>query len=225
MRPLSFTITPEVEKIGVKVVTAHIWDVDNTVDPAKIDGVIDAEIEKLKSTLTGSLKEDSILQGFRELHSKIGRSNREYIASPEKLLSLLIERNIFPRINPIVDLYNLISVKTRLALGAHDVRNINGTISLRMTSGNELFIPLGTEQPQPIFPNEYGYCDEEQKVLCRMEVLQCEQTKTVRDTTELFLIIQGNRYTEIAYVTDAAKEVCELITSICGGNSRFLNIL
>ncbi|WP_396133041.1 phenylalanine--tRNA ligase beta subunit-related protein [Faecalibacillus faecis] len=35
--------------------------------------------------------------------------------------------------NPLVDLYNLISMDTKLALGAHDLDKTEGNITLRLT--------------------------------------------------------------------------------------------
>lgn len=46
----------------------------------------------------------------------------------------------------MVDIYNLISMDTKLALGAHDLAKTEGNISLKLTTGNENYIPLGSEK-------------------------------------------------------------------------------
>ena len=89
-----------------------------------------------------SYKEDLILHGFRTLHEKVKRSNRKFPASPEELVRIFTETGRFPRINLLVDIYNLISLKTKLALGAHDVNNIKGNVTLKLTTGSEKFYPL-----------------------------------------------------------------------------------
>lgn len=110
-------------------------------------------------------------------------------------------------------------------MGAHDIDKVHGNITLRLTKGNEIFIPLGKTEPVTIFPGEYGYIDDENNVICRLEVLQVEPTKVTTESKDIFMIIEGNVNTDIEYVNATAKEVCELITKYCGGSYSFLNEL
>lgn len=100
------------------------------------------------------------MQGFRDLHTALGFSNRSFPAASEILLEYLLKNGRLPQINPLVDIYNLISVETRLALGAHDVHKITGNVHLRITSGNEGFVPLGAVAPKPVRPGGYAYIDD-----------------------------------------------------------------
>lgn len=221
MKPLAFTVTPEVTALGVKILTARISAVKNSDINEEFNAFKDSELSKL--TFPG--KEDPVLEGFRELHTKVGRSNRDYIASPEKLRWLWNDRQRFPHINTIVDIYNFVSLKTGLALGAHDLDKVNGNITLRLTTGAEIFLPLGQTEPKAIHVGEYGYIDDANNILCRLEVLQCEPTKITIDSTDLFIIVQGNANTSADYVQAGAREVCNLITKYCGGSYTFLNSL
>lgn len=224
MRDLTFEVTKEVLDLGVKILTARIVDVQNTDFNADFEVYKNTELEKVKQEWEGKkYKEDPVLAGFRDLHTKVGRSNREYVASPEGLRWLFLERGRFPHINTLVDIYNLISIKTGLALGAHDVDKVQGNITLRLTKGDEIFVPLGKTEPVIIFPGEYGYVDDGNNVICRLEVLQVEPTKVTAESKDIFIIVEGNANTEKNYVEITAKEVCELITKYCGGSCSFLN--
>jgi DNA/RNA-binding domain of Phe-tRNA-synthetase-like protein len=224
MRDLKFEVKKEVLDLGVKIITARIVGVQNTDLNADFEIYKDAELEKVKQGWAGKkYKDDPVLVGFRDLHTKVGRSNRDYVASPEGLRWLLLERGRFPHVNTLVDIYNLISVKTGLALGAHDVDKVNGNITLRLTKGDENFVPLGKTEPQAIFPEEYGYCDDGNNVICRLEVLQVEPTKVTTGSEDVFMIIEGNANTGDEFVKKVAEEVCRLITKYCGGTYSFLN--
>ena len=153
-----------------------------------------------------SYKEDLILHGFRTLHEKVKRSNRKFPASPEELVRIFTETGRFPRINLLVDIYNFISLKTKLALGAHDMNNIKGNVTLRLTAGDEKFYPLGSNALTPVPPGEYSYIDDENNIICRMEVLQVEPTKITTDTTDVFLIVQGNENTGNNYIESGANK-------------------
>ena len=106
------------------------------------------------------IPQDPILAGFRRLHEKVGRSNHKFPASPERLIKLFLRKGTIPSINLAVDIYNCISLETRLSLGAHDVSQINGSVTLRMTDGRERFVPLGREKPELIEAGEYCYVDD-----------------------------------------------------------------
>lgn len=219
---LQFSASQEALDLGIKIVTAQILGVQNVQNPA-FEAYKEAQLEEIRKTWEGrKYKDDPILEGFRELHTKVGRSNRDYVASPEGLRWLFLERGRFPKINTVVDIYNLVSLKSGLALGAHDIRHVHGNIALRLTKGDENFVPLGSSEPVAVFPGEYAYVDDENTIICRMEVLQVEATKVTSETSDLFIIIQGNANTDGAYVQGFAQEVCELIAQYCGGQYSFL---
>lgn len=226
MRDLTFSATKEVLDLGVKIITARITGVQNTDSNADFEAYKNSESEKVKQEWEGKkYKDDPILAGFRDLHTKVGRSNRDYVASPEGLRWLFLERGRFPHINTLVDIYNLVSLKSGLALGAHDVDKVQGNITLRLTKGDEIFVPLGRAEPVAVFPGEYGYVDDGNNVICRLEVLQVEPTKVTSESKDVFVIIEGNANTDAEYVRAAAKDVCELITEYCSGSYSFLNEL
>ena len=224
MNELSFSVTKDVLDLGVKIVTARISDLKNTDTDLDFETYKNKQLEEIKKQWDGKkYKDDPVLAGFRDLHTKVGRSNREYVASPEGLRWFFLERGRFLQINLLVDCYNLVSLKSGLALDAHDTSKVNGNITLRLTKGDEMFIPLGKSEPLPIFPNEYSYVDDGNNIICRMEVLQVEPTKVTADTNDVFVIIEGNSNTELQYVMDTAKEVCELIIKYCCGSYSFLD--
>lgn len=224
MRPLSFTVTQDVLALGLKIITAHISGLTNREVSKEFDAYKETELEKVKEQFASKkYKDDPILEGFRTLHTKVGRSNRDYVASPEGLRRLFLERGRFPHINVVVDIYNFVSLKTGLALGAHNIDEVRGNVTLRLTKGDEVFIPLGQDEPESVFAGEYAYIDDGNNIICRLEMLQVEPTKVTIDATDVFIIIQGNENTTDEYVRNGATEVCELLTNYCGGEYSFLN--
>jgi len=226
MKKLTFQVTNDVLNLGVKILTAQISNVRNSKFNPDFEGYLKKELEEIKAFWNNKqYKEDLVLQGFRDLHSKVGRSNREYSASPEVLLRLFLEKGRFPRINTVVDIYNLISLKTRLALGAHDISKVRGNITLRLTKGDETFIPLGKSEPVKVPAGEYSYIDDGNNIICRLEVLQVEPTKITLESKDIFLIVQGNPNTNNDYIKRGLDEVLKLIVKFCGGEFILLNSL
>src|SRR4051812_6030156 len=59
--------------------------------------------QKLGWITDNAIQNDVVLQGFRDLHAAVGRSNRTYVASPEYLLRSLARHQKLPVINLLVD--------------------------------------------------------------------------------------------------------------------------
>lgn len=222
---VEFRFAPEVAQLGVTGAFLAFSGLHNRQSDPEFDAVF-AEITRQIQTATRpeALANDPILQGYRELHDTVKRSNQRFVAAPENLLRLLLQRGAAPRINLLVDIYNLVSLKTRLALGAHDLAKLDGNIELRLTRGTERFHPLGVPQPTTVGPGEYAYLDSADDVLCRLEVRQSEKTKVTLETAEAFYIIQGNRATPPAALQAAVDQLTHLTTAFCGGQARLLYI-
>ena len=93
-------------------------------------------------------------------------------------MKLILKRGELAPINPVVDLYNLISIQSHLALGAHDIEYIDGNVNLRLTDGTERFVPIGADgQPEPVKAGEYAYVDDSNEIICHLETRQVEKRK------------------------------------------------
>ncbi|ONH32051.1 MULTISPECIES: B3/4 domain-containing protein [Protofrankia] len=218
-----FKVDEEVLGLGLTGVYFVMGNLRNRKSDERFDALLADTLAGLPSFRSNEdFRSDPVLAGFRDLHTAVGRSNRENVASPENLLRLIRRTGTLPRISLLVDIYNLVSLRTRLALGAHDLTAVDGDIRLTLTTGTERFVPLGATEPRPVPAGEYGYIDGADEIICRMETRQVEKTKVVLDTTECFYIVQGNRATDADYVWDAANELIALTKEFCGGDERIL---
>ncbi len=169
-----------------------------------------------------TIANDPVLEGFRRLHEEVGRSNRRFPSSSERMLGVFLRHGSIAAINLAVDIYNCISLETLLSLGAHDIDQLNGSITLRMTDGSEHFTPLGKDRAESIPAGEYGYVEEGGEVLCRLECRQAERTKLTLESRNCFYMIQGHVHTSHAYIMDAVDKLVELTKTHCGGHERML---
>lgn len=218
MRIPAFHIADAVRALGVRGAFCVIAGAENRLDPPALAAYREALAARLRSELhAGFIAADPVLAGFRALHDAVGRSNRRFVASAEALAALFLRKGIVPVINPLVDLYNGVSLETRLSLGAHDLAALDGDIALRMTRGDERFVPLGADAPEAVPAGEYAYVAGEREIICRLEHRQCESTKVTRATTDCFYILQGNAATPAAMLEAALERLVALVTAHCGG--------
>ena len=137
----------------------------------------------------------------------------------KRLLKNLLKKQEFHKINPLVDLYNLISMDTKLALGAHDLDKIEGNITLRLTQGNENYIPLGSEEAKEVKAGIYSYIDDANDIICYSEIRQVDKIKVTNESKDIF---HGNKETSDKYVKDIAKELITVVTYYLWGTDEIL---
>ena len=206
-------VTPAVTALGIDVCMALVTGagVSNKSNP----------LEKKKKVVVGELQpqveallDHRILREYRHLHQLAGLA--EGVPPAQHLLSLIQRNGRLPNINTVVDCYNLISAQTFLSVGAHDTAHIQGEVRFVVTNGSEKYTPLAEDQPIKVSAGEYA-CMDAEKILCRMDLKQCAETRITKDTTEFMVYVQGNRLTEYSYLVEALHNICQLITETCGG--------
>jgi DNA/RNA-binding domain of Phe-tRNA-synthetase-like protein len=219
-RDLDFIISPEVKQIGVRVIAARLVSLHNRSGSPDFDRYKTQLAHRLRVERDPSfIKTDEVLEGFRQLHTRIGLSRQAQPAASEALLRLLLRKGVIPTVNLLVDIYNCVSLETRLALGAHDVARLDGNIVLRLTNGTESFQPLGAPAPEPVKAGEYAYIeDNTNTIICRLECKQVEKTKVTETTTDCFYILQGNHKTPCESLHAALNELVELTAQFCSGS-------
>lgn len=218
---MEFYVQQGVLDIGVKIVFAVIEGFDNRTVPEDWRAYRSERIPQLVEAYRDyDVKADPVLEGFNILHDNAGVRRRKNVPASTNLIKLLQKRGDVAFINTVVDIYNLVSVESKLALGAHDMDRIDGNFTLRFTDGTERFVPLGQTDPVPVKPHEYAYCDDANEVLCRLEVRQVNKTAVNEDTTRAAFIVQGNEATSDEYVRETAERLVTSITRFCGGAGR-----
>lgn len=220
---MKFIVCDEVKALGVKVLGVEINGIDNKTITEEYKAWRKKKAQELLERYKDyDPKEDPIIEGFYALHAKVNVPRRKNLPASENLIRLLEKKQeLFP-INKAVDIYNLISIDSKLALGAHDIDHVEGNITLRLQDGTENFIPLGQTEPKPVKAGEYSYIDDANDIICHLEIRQVEKDKVTEDSKNLFYIVQGNEETSDELVQKTAEDVIAFTTRFCGGTGRIL---
>lgn len=215
---MNFYVEQKVLDVGVKILFAVVQGVDNTNNSEEWQAYRTQRLAALLEDYGDlEIKEDPILEGFNILHDNSGVKRRKNIPASENLIKLLKKRGDMFYLNQAVDIYNLISLESKLALGAHDMDHVDGNVTLRFTDGTERFQPIGQPEPISINAGEYCYCDDANEVLCRLEVRQVEKTKVTEEAKNIFYIIQGNEATSEELLQETAQTIIDTTVKYCGG--------
>lgn len=220
---MDFYVEDKVLDIGVKIIFAIVREIDNHNISEEWRVYRERRLQELLEEYRGiDVHADPVLEGFNILHDKSGVKRRKNIPASENLIKLLVKHEGMLFINQVVDIYNVISLESKLALGAHDIDKVEGNVTLRFTNGSEKFQPIGQAKPGLSNPHEYSYCDDANEVLCRLEVRQVEKTKVTENARNIFYIVQGNAATPDTLLQDTAGRIIELTNKYCGGTGEII---
>ena len=205
---MKFTVDEELKIEGCQV-RAAIFETGKIVNKV-------AELEDEKSSvfkrILDSNAENPISHEYKRLHDKYGQPG---ILGPAEFLVNLAKKNRrLPNINCVVDAYNLISALTFLSIGAHDLNNVKGNLKLTVCNGNEIYTPLGSGEKQKVNAGEYA-CTDDEKVICWLDIKQCNETKITKDTKKYIIYIQGNSKTSKELLEEALNLVVNYQTRFC----------
>lgn len=77
----------------------------------------------------------------------------------ESLLKRAKQGKGVKKINPLVDVYNSVSLNWAFPVAGEDLSKIDGKLSLKIANGGEEFWPIGESKPQEALPGEVIYTD------------------------------------------------------------------
>lgn len=209
---IKFSVEAALAEKGLKIRFAT-FSVPNI--PRRRGSGLDQHIKGVLASLNiDELFQSPIIAEYKRLQKEAGI--QEPAAPAEYLLKLIKKSGMLPNINRVVDCYNIASAETLLSMGAHDLAHIKGDVQLKTTDGTEKYTPLFKSEPEKVAPGEYAAMDEE-KILCRLDLKQCDETKCGEGTTDFLVYVQGNAETSDEYVLNGLQKVCDNIKNFCDG--------
>ncbi len=169
---MGFVVTKECVQLGLRAGAVAFWGVRVGPTPKELRAEAIRQVEAIQQLYAGLAEARSCAEvtALQELHQRVGFKPRRGPSSVERLLTLAIKRGELPAVNSLVDAYNLISLRSRCSLGAHDLDAITLPVKLTLLTGQESFVPLGETEPVAVVPGEYGYVDAAGRLLCRLDV-------------------------------------------------------
>jgi len=106
--------------------------------------VADRAFEEVQSFITQKFAEappaeDEVVGAVRRMYRRIGWEPTRYRPSSEAMIRRIIKDKGLYRINNIVDLANVVSIRFHLLMGLYDSAKINGTITFDVGRENEVY--------------------------------------------------------------------------------------
>lgn len=204
-------------KIGI--ITCN--GIDNTIKDENQykDMISQGEKEALNHLPNEEFSSNEVIKVWRDAFKKF-KTKKGARSSIEALLKRVSTGKGLGTINPLVDIYNSISLKYAMPCGGEDMDNFIGDIRLTKATGDESFITLGSDKSEPPYEGEIVYKDDEGAICRCWNWRESVRTMLTEDTKNAFLCIElvdENREKEFE---NALKELSQLVEENLGGKSE-----
>ena len=204
-------------KIGI----ITCYGIDNTIKDENQykDMISQGEKEALNHLPNEEFSSNEVIKVWRDAFKKF-KTKKGARSSIEALLKRVSTGKGLGTINPLVDIYNSISLKYAMPCGGEDMDKFIGDIRLSKATGDESFITLGSDKSEPPYEGEIVYKDDEGAICRCWNWRESVRTMLTEDTKNAFLCIElvdENREKEFE---NALKELSQLVEENLGGKSE-----
>lgn len=165
------------------------------------------------------------IAAWREAYRVFGVKAKDYPSSIEALYKRVTRGGSVAGINPLVDIYNYISLKYMLPAGGEDTDKMQGDLQLTFATADEKPVTvLGKDEAQAPAEGEIIYKDDEGTICRRWNWREVARTILTDETTNCILVLEALDPVTDDELEQAQKELGELVQKYCGGTIRHLRL-
>jgi len=187
---------------------AGVLAADGLSSQATVDEPVARYLAIARSRLDGRTESElPEIQAWRRAFSRMGLKPTQYRCASEALLRRFRKEDALPRLHPLVDACNAISLAFAIPVAVFDVAGIDGDLAVRRAIGDEDYLTFSGEHEHPE-PGEVIFADEVGQVHARRwSNRQSGRSAVATPTTSALIVAE-------AMHESAAKDVTELVAAL-----------
>ncbi|MFE0173530.1 B3/4 domain-containing protein [Streptomyces sp. NPDC059002] len=218
--PLTLTVSDEVRTLapGFSHVVIEAYDLVNGPSSDATSALLDDAARRLAVRLDGRAPhEDPHMAAWRAAYTAFGAKPSRTRNSAEALAKRALADGGLPRINTLVDLYNVISVAHLIPVGGEDLDHIQGGMRLVRATGDEEFVTAAAGERVVEHPDagEVVWCDDEGVTCRRWNWRQGPRTRLTEESVNAVFLLEGMG--PDAGLEAAGAELAELLEKFSPG--------
>ena len=193
---------------------------NHVVEEDKYKGLLEeAEKEAMKHLTDEEFSNNQVIKVWRDAFKQF-KTKKGARASIEAMLKRVSNGNHIGTINPLVDIYNSISLRYGLPVGGEDIDKFEGDCRLTLAEGGEDFITYGSDKSEPPYEGEVVYKDDAGAICRCWNWREAVRTMLTEDTTNSFMCIELIDESRYDVFEAALHELAKLIEANLGGSCR-----
>jgi DNA/RNA-binding domain of Phe-tRNA-synthetase-like protein len=147
------------------------------------------------------------IQAWRRAFTQMGLKPTQYRCASESLLRRFRKEGSLPRLHPLVDLCNAVSLAFAIPVAAFDAAAVAWPLEVRYAAGDEDYLTFGGDTEHPA-PGEVIFADRAGRAHARRWTNRQSGLSAVRESTAAVLIVAEALHQE------AASDVRELTATL-----------
>ena len=181
--------------------------------------LLQAGNEDARKYLTAeTFSENPVIAVWREAYRRF-KTKKGARSSVENLLKRVEKDNAVGAINPLVDIYNAVSLRCGLPCGGEDLDAFRGDLRLTVTEGGDGFRALGDEKDDDTLPGEVCYLDDAGAVCRCWNWRDGQRTMLTEATKNAFLIVESVDPTRSEDLKEALSMLADRTRQYLGGTA------
>ena len=195
--------------------------VDGVTSEGAVEPVLAEFNAMAESRLAGGAEAElPEIQAWRRTFSKMGLKPTQYRSAAESLLRRFRKEGSLPRINPVIDVCNSISLAFAVPVAVFDVSRIGGYIEVRRAGGDEKYLAFSGEVENPEV-GEVIFADGAGRAHARRWTNRQSRYSAVSDTTTAVLVVaEALHDSAAADVQRLTAAVAESLSSVWSVTSK-----
>jgi DNA/RNA-binding domain of Phe-tRNA-synthetase-like protein len=212
---------------GVKAAFPDLRVLVSQISSVKVE-TVNPKLEEFKNLIAEetrrahtaeTLRDRPDLRAYRDFFWQIKVDPTKIRPAAEALIRRIVTGKPLPRINTLVDAYNLASIKTEVAIAAFDADKLRGDLTMRFAEKDEEFLGIGMEKPLRLQGGEIVVQDAE-KLVAVYPYRDAEDSKVTEATRNVVLLFCGVPGISQEKLVGAMRVTLDYVTRFCGGTVK-----
>jgi DNA/RNA-binding domain of Phe-tRNA-synthetase-like protein len=179
---------------------------------AEVEGLLQPWLQRARERLGQGMESDlPEISAWRRAYTQMGLKPTQYRSAAEALLRRFRKEGNLPRLHPLVDLCNAVSLAFAMPVAVFDLANIAEFLEVRHARGDEQYLAFSGEIETPE-PGEIIFADAANQVHARRWTFRQSRRSTMGPETRQALIVSEGLHPAAA--TDVPNLIDALAASI-----------
>lgn len=206
---------------GARIGVIAAMGIANAKPNLKIAALLRDEEKKQQEALQGKeMGQLPEVKAWRGVYDAFGSPHADFRSSVEALLRRVRAGKPLPAINNLVDLYNALSIRHHIPVGAEDLDAVQGDIELGFADGTESGIYLGSTEPENCYPGEVVYRDDGGFLCRRWNWREADRTKITPETSNAVIVMEQAPGMPDELLDRALADMRSLVAEYLGGTQE-----
>ncbi|MBB5752985.1 B3/B4 domain-containing protein [Prosthecomicrobium pneumaticum] len=193
--------------------------------PEALDALIAAREAETRHVYAGTdLSAIPGVAAWRTAYRAFGIKKTSYRSSVERLVKNVLAERPLPRINPFVDAYNAVSLRSVMPIGADDADRVGLALAFRYARPGDSFVDMAggeegegaTPAEDPPKPGEVVYAAGSTVLCRRWNWRQDARSLVAPETRRAVVTVQANG---VGDLDGAVEDLVSLVARFCGGTA------